>query len=256
MSLFTLSVSFITYFHYFNDGAWNLVFAFLTLVYCLGGWFYDIIREATFQGHHTRKVQQNILLGMMLFILSETMLFFSLFWAFFHFSIAPSIWIGGVWPPVGITTINPLGLPLLNTAILLLSGFYLTKSHNALLARNRYITSDSLCITIILGLVFTTVQLIEYRTATFSINDGVYGSIFYLLTGFHGFHVIIGAVFLIVCFIRFGLWHFNDKHHIGYACAIWYWHFVDVVWIIVYLCVYCWGSSSTTELLNLSTFFG
>ena len=242
MSLMSIALGFITYFHYYNMGLAHLIFGFLFFCFCLTGWFLDVIREATYQGFHTSKVQQNIYLGMLLFILSEAMFFFSFFWAFFHFTLSPSIWIGGTWPPKGIMCIDPYGFPLVNTILLLTSGIYITISHLAIRLGHRHLTSFGIFATIVHGTVFSFIQLFEYNTALFSINDGVYGSIFYMTTGFHGLHVLVGTIFLIVCLLRHLAYHFTKKHHVGFVCAIWYWHFVDVVWVLLYLCIYIWGA--------------
>jgi cytochrome c oxidase subunit 3 len=242
MALWSTALGFIMYFNYFNNGSFHLLFGIFSVAFCLTGWFLDVIREATFQGFHTYKVQQNVYLGMLLFIVSEIMFFFSFFWGFFHFSLSPSIWIGGIWPPKGIVPINPLSLPLLNTVLLLTSGIYITIGHHSLKLGRRNATTYAILATIAHGVIFSGIQLYEYNTAPFSINDSVYGSIFYMTTGFHGIHVLVGTIFLIVCLIRHLDYQFFIKHHVGFVCAIWYWHFVDVVWIFLYLCVYIWGS--------------
>ena len=242
MSLWSTALGFILYFHYFNYGWLHLLVGIFSVCLCLTGWFVDVIREATFQGYHTLKVQQNIYLGMLLFIVSEIMFFFSFFWAFFHFSLSPSIWIGGIWPPEGIFTINPWSFPLLNTMLLLTSGIHITIGHFALKLGKYEEVRNSIWLTVGHGIIFSCIQWFEYRSAPFSINDSVYGSIFYMTTGFHGIHVLVGTIFLIVCGIRHEYQHLFRKHHVGFVCAIWYWHFVDVVWIFLYLCVYIWGS--------------
>lgn len=213
------------------------------LLYVIFSWFDDIVDEATYQGHHTFKVQQGIRLGFLLFVLSEVMFFFSFFWAFFHYSLCPSIWIGGVWPPVGIKTIDWSNFPLWNTLILISSGFTLSVTHRSLVLGERVHGQYFLLFTILYGILFTLVQLYEYKySVPFNINDSVYGSIFFLLTGFHGFHVIIGTIFLFVCSIRYYYKHFLKAHHVGFECALIYWHFVDVVWLFLFLVVYIWGS--------------
>lgn len=231
------------YFHYFNNGVIYLLVGIFCVCVCLSGWFYDIIREATFQGFHTFKVQQNIYLGMLLFIVSEVMFFFSFFWAFFHFSLAPSIWIGGIYPPKGITPVDPWGFPILGTALLLISGIYITIAHHLLRMGQNGPAGSAILVTIFLAIIFTGIQWFEYNNALFSINDSVYGSIFYMTTGFHGIHVFVGTIFLLVCYIRNKNGHFDNRHHVGFICAIWYWHFVDVVWVFLYLFVYVWGST-------------
>jgi cytochrome c oxidase subunit 3 len=214
---------------------------FSVLILCF--WFRDIIREATFEGHHTMAVQRGIRLGMILFIISEIMFFFSFFWAFFHSSLVPAIQIGCVWPPKGIKTFNTWGVPFLNTIILLSSGATITVVHYAILSKLRNSANNYLIITIFYGVIFTFFQAYEYISAPFDISDGIFGSTFYLLTGFHGFHVLIGTIFLIVCLYRQLMYHFTRTSHVGFECAAWYWHFVDIVWIILFICLYWWGGS-------------
>lgn len=234
-----------------------LPFGFLWFFFGFISWLWDIIIEATFEGHHTFAVQKGLRLGFVLFIVSEIIFFFSFFWAFFHSSVSPSIWIGAVWPPLGIQTIYPWGLPLLNTAILLSSGVTVTWAHKAIATRRytnvtetdkrnaynaRAEVIKALTATILLGAFFTSIQLFEYQHSAFAINDGIYGSVFFMLTGFHGFHVLVGTIFLVVCLFRHLAYHFTRDHHLGLEIAIWYWHFVDVVWIFLFIFVYVWGS--------------
>lgn len=178
---------------------------------------------------------------MILFIVSEVMFFFSFFWAFFHSSLSPSIWIGCVWPPIGIEPINPWGLPFLNTIILISSGVSVTYAHRSMLASYRNGVSIGLFYSILLGVLFTFLQIFEYTVAPFNINDSIYGSIFYVSTGFHGLHVILGTVFLFVTLIRHLKYHFLVEHHFGFEASIWYWHFVDIVWIFLFVVIYWWG---------------
>ncbi len=353
LSLFAVTTGAVLYFHTFRYGQVVLLFGFGTLVFCTCCWLRDIIRESTFEGHHTSRVQRGLKLGMVLFILSEIMFFFSFFWAFFHSSLSPSIQIGGVWPPSGIVVFDPWGVPLLNTLILLTSGASVTWAHyivrsrfiryfhetrgfksiyrlfvlpnrefwrfrytrawfrseainvkknfvgvirlhqvsiarlNGLLLFSRYVIKHprtlvsfywnpfsqtkfnqwlidvlrtyfafnrffdrswhhlifSLIITISLGVLFTIIQFYEYKHAPFTISDSIYGSTFFLTTGFHGLHVLVGTLFLLVCVYRAIAYHFTRTHHVGFECAIWYWHFVDVVWLGLYLSVYHWGGS-------------
>jgi len=222
-------------------------FFFLTLVAIL--WWRDVIREGTFEGKHTSVVQKGLKMGMILFILSEVMFFFSFFWAFFNFSLSPSVQFGGIWPPYGICVFNYADVPLLNTLILLLSGVFVTWTHNEILSKkstNNFKAIFSLFMTIILAFLFTVLQAFEYIEASFSIADSAYGSIFFMATGFHGFHVIIGTLFLAVCLVRLIQYHFTRNHHLGLEFAIWYWHFVDVVWLFLYLVVYWWSGLSIT----------
>jgi cytochrome c oxidase subunit 3 len=239
--VFQFLLTLLLFFHNYSNIINKIFFGTLILIFIICLWFYNIIIEATFQGNHTKKVQKGLKMGMILFITSEIMFFFSFFWCFFHSSLAPSIWIGNVWPPIGVEFINFWHLPLLNTIILLSSGVSLTLAHRLLVFGDTVKVIEGLLLTIAWGLFFTFLQYTEYKYTTFSINDSVYGSIFFLLTGFHGFHVILGTILLISCLLRFYFGHFIAVQHIGFECSIWYWHFVDVVWIFLYLLIYCWG---------------
>nr|YP_011018081.1 cytochrome c oxidase subunit 3 [Eucosmetus incisus]WQH58279.1 cytochrome c oxidase subunit 3 [Eucosmetus incisus] len=205
-------------------------------------WWRDIIRESTFQGKHTNKVVKGLKLGMILFIISELFFFISFFWAFFHSSLAPTIDIGMKWPPMGIETFNPMEIPLLNTTILLTSGISITWAHHTLINKNHNNTVKAIALTAMLGVIFTMLQMYEYMEAKFCISDSVYGSSFFMATGFHGIHVIIGTTFLIVTLMRTMKFHFSNHHHFGFEASAWYWHFVDVVWIFLYISIYWWGS--------------
>ena len=187
-------------------------------------------------------VQQGLRQGVLLFIVSEIMFFFAFFWAFFDASIKPAIVLGGVWPPDGLEILNPWGVPLLNTVILLTSGATVTWAHHGIVAGAKNSSQIGLLLTVILAAIFTGLQVLEYLDAPFSISDGVYGSTFFMATGFHGFHVFIGTVFLFICLIRLNLNHFTKEHHFGFEAAAWYWHFVDVVWLFLFVTVYWWGS--------------
>nr|YP_010591420.1 cytochrome c oxidase subunit III [Stethoconus japonicus]UFQ24457.1 cytochrome c oxidase subunit III [Stethoconus japonicus] len=219
-----------------------LVLGMMIIVMTMYQWWRDITREATFQGKHTNKVISGMKMGMILFIVSEVLFFVSFFWAFFHSSLSPSIEIGMFWPPKGITPFNPMGIPLLNTVILLTSGLTITWAHHSMMEKNFNQTKHSILMTIILGAYFTLLQGYEYYESMFSISDSVYGSCFFLATGFHGIHVIIGSTFITVCLIRHLMKHFSSKHHFGFEAAAWYWHFVDVVWLFLYTTIYWWGS--------------
>nr|BAH10492.1 cytochrome c oxidase subunit III [Rudarius ercodes] len=205
-------------------------------------WWRDIVREGTFQGHHTPPVQKGLRYGMILFITSEAFFFLGFFWAFYHASLAPTPELGGCWPPTGILTLDPYEVPLLNTAVLLASGVTVTWTHHSIMEGQRKPAIHSLLMTIVLGLYFSVLQGLEYAEAPFTIADGVYGSTFFVATGFHGLHVIIGSTFLAVCLYRLIKHHFTSHHHFGFEAASWYWHFVDLVWIFLYLSMYWWGS--------------
>lgn len=195
----------------------------------------------TYLGNHTYAVQRGLNLGVGLFIASEVFFFLAIFWAFFHSSISPSVELGAQWPPMGIDGVNPFELPLLNTVILLSSGVTVTYAHHSLIEGNRKGALYGTIVTIILAILFTGLQGLEYTVSSFTISDSVYGSCFYFGTGFHGLHVIIGTAFLAVGLWRTLAYHFTDHHHLGLESGILYWHFVDVVWLFLYISVYYWG---------------
>ena len=208
-------------------------------------WWRDVRREATFEGYHTPVVQIGMRFGMALFIASEVMFFAAFFWAFFTSSLFP---VGGVWPPKGITPFNPFEFPFLNTLILLLSGTTVTWAHHSLLEGNYKGLIQGLTVTVLLGLSFTCVQVYEYTHAAFHFTGGIYPSTFFMATGFHGFHVIIGTTFLAVCLWRSKRGDFTPTHHFGLEAAAWYWHFVDVVWLFLFVCIYWWGMGVAVPL--------
>ena len=205
-------------------------------------WWRDVTREASFQGKHTEKVERGIRIGIILFITSEVLFFFAFFWAFFHSSLSPNIEVGRVWPPAGVHALNPFDVPLLNTCVLLSSGATITWAHIAIIEDLWLESAISLTITVLLGGYFTVLQAIEYIMASFGISDRAYGSTFYVATGFHGLHVIIGTTFILVILYRHLSFHFSRTHHFGFEASAWYWHFVDVVWLFLYMCIYWWGS--------------
>ncbi|WP_265569383.1 cytochrome c oxidase subunit 3 [Sphingomicrobium nitratireducens] len=218
----------------------------LGVVFTMFSWWMDVVKEAH-AGDHTPVVQLHLRYGMILFIASEVMFFVAWFWAFFDASLFPSAVdaVGGQFPPTGQEVIDPFGYPLLNTMILLCSGTTVTWAHHALIHGDREGLKKGLLATIALGLVFTSIQAYEYAHAPFAFSqlDGgtIYGSTFYMATGFHGFHVIVGTIFLIICYIRATKGHFTPKQHFGFEAAAWYWHFVDVVWLFLFVAVYVWG---------------
>nr|YP_006460287.1 cytochrome c oxidase subunit III [Ochlodes venata]ADI75322.1 cytochrome c oxidase subunit III [Ochlodes venata] len=236
----TLVTGMVKWFHNFNMNL--LILGYLIIILTMYQWWRDICREGTFQGKHTTFVLKGLRWGMILFIVSEIFFFISFFWAFFHSSLSPNIEIGSSWPPVNIIPFNPFQIPLLNTIILITSGVTVTWAHHALMENNFTQTKHSLLITIILGIYFTILQAYEYYEASFSIADSIYGSTFFMATGFHGIHVIIGTIFLLTCFIRHLFYHFSNKHHFGFEAAAWYWHFVDVVWLFLFISIYWWGN--------------
>nr|UIR97930.1 cytochrome c oxidase subunit 3 [Cyphoderus sp.] len=235
-----MTTGIVKWFHSFNFTI--MIFGLTTLVVTCIQWWRDISRESTFQGLHTFIVAKGMRWGMILFITSEVLFFFSFFWSFFHSSLAPTMEIGLNWPPTGITPFNPIQVPLLNTIILLSSGVTITWAHHGIMENKFSQSLQGLLLTVILGIYFTCLQAMEYLEASFSIADSAYGSTFFVATGFHGLHVIIGTTFLIVCLARLANCHFSSHHHFGFEAAAWYWHFVDVVWLFLYLTIYWWGS--------------
>ena len=225
-----------------NRGFFLLFLGSTLLFFVCISWWYTIVLESTFIGFHTSRVQFGLRFGICLFILSEIFFFLGFFWAYFHCSLSPNVELGSSWPPVGILALDPFLLPLVNTLILLTSGATVTWSHCSL--KDSAITSfhTSLTITLLLGLVFSLNQVYEFFCCSFTIADGAYGSCFFLATGFHGLHVIIGTLFLGASLVRGLCGHFTPSRHLGFEFATWYWHFVDVVWVLLFLFIYIWGS--------------
>lgn len=246
LCLLFLTSSAVLWFHTGVSTFFNFSLIVLIISSCL--WFRDVIREGTFEGHHTIEVQTSLKYGMFLFIISEVMFFFSFFWTFFHSSLSPTTQIGSIWPPLEIAVLNTWEVPALNTAILLTSGASITLAHYAILKNARDDIINGFLITLFLAVLFTSFQLMEYFGASYHISDSVYGSVFFTLTGFHGIHVFIGTCFILVCFFRFLNYHFTPNHHFGFQAASWYWHFVDVVWILLFCTVYLWGNSYNDSL--------
>ena len=230
-------------FHGYAGGASTRQRGRALLVYAMYVWWRDIVREGTREGQHTTRVQLGLRFGMILFIVSEVMFFVAFFWAFFWSAMAPTPEIGSVWPPRGIEVLSAWEVPFLNTLILLTSGAAVTWAHHAIVAGRRNEAVQALRVTVSLATAFTALQVFEYVNATFTISDSIYGSTFYMATGFHGFHVFIGTVFLAVCLVRLVNHHFTKRHHFGFEAAAWYWHFVDVVWLFLFVSVYWWGGN-------------
>jgi len=235
---------------YMHDGPpFVLLIGTAILFYTFYGWWRDVIRESLTRKFHTDIVSHGLRVGMILFIASEVMFFFAFFWAFFHASVPfLSLVAAEVWPPEGIVPFNPWNIPFLNTLILLTSGATITVAHHAVAAGDNRKAAQWLLYTVILGLIFTCFQAYEYAVAEFALTDGIYGSAFYLATGFHGFHVIVGTLFLIVCYFRAKNDQFKAEKHIGFEAAAWYWHFVDVVWLFLFVSIYWWGKGDAVIL--------
>jgi len=228
--------------HGFSNARYFLFLALITLISSMSFWFRDVISEATYLGNHTLAVQRGLNMGVALFIVSEALFFLAIFWAFFHSALSPTIEMGAHWPPMGIDAVNPFELPLLNTVILLSSGVTVTYAHHSLIQGNRSGALYGLVFTVVLAMIFTAFQGIEYSVSSFTISDGTFGSCFYFGTGFHGLHVIIGTAFISVGLWRVLAYHSTDNHHLGLESSILYWHFVDVVWLFLFISIYYWGS--------------
>ncbi|MCY4431866.1 MAG: cytochrome c oxidase subunit 3 [Rhodospirillales bacterium] len=247
----TLAVGGIMYMHELAYGSAVLAIGSLLVAFTMVVWWRDVVREAEHEGHHTPVVQLGLRYGMVLFIASEVMFFVAWFWAFFDASlfadeaqqVARVTFTGGTWPPTGVEVFAPFHLPLLNTIILLTSGATVTWAHHALREGKRSGLIQGLCVTVALGVAFTAVQAFEYAHAPFAFTDGIYSSTFFMATGFHGAHVLIGSIFLIVCLARSIAGHFKPEQHFGFEAAAWYWHFVDVVWLFLFFAIYWWGGS-------------
>ncbi|MGL5361471.1 MAG: cytochrome c oxidase subunit 3 [Bosea sp. (in: a-proteobacteria)] len=222
------------------------------VLYTMLSWWRDVMREAEYQGHHTRVVQIHHRYGMMMFIASEVMFFVAWFWAYFDAALyageaiqyTRTELLGAQWPPKGIQTFDPWHLPLLNTLILLTSGTTVTWAHHALIEGDREGLKKGLWLTVILGALFTICQVYEYSHAAFGFSGNIYGATFYMATGFHGAHVLIGTIFLAICLWRAYQNHFTPQQHLGFEFAAWYWHFVDVVWLFLFAAIYVWGAGT------------
>nr|AEP27689.1 cytochrome c oxidase subunit III [Apoderus coryli] len=239
-SALSIMIGLIKWFHMYETNL--LYFSLVMMIIIVYHWWRDIIRESTFQGNHTLKVTTGLRWGMILFITSEILFFVSFFWGFFHNSLSPSIEMGMTWPPKGIYPFNPMSIPLLNTLILLTSGISITWAHHSIMENNYKQAFQGLFVTVLLGIYFTILQGFEYIEAPFNISDSAYGSSFFMATGFHGLHVMIGTMFLLINLMRLYLNHMSSNHHFGFEAAAWYWHFVDVVWLFLYMSMYWWGS--------------
>ena len=237
-----LAVGLIWYMH--GKGPWLFALGVVGMLYTMLMWWRDIVREAEHEGHHTPIVQIGMRYGMIMFIASEVMFFVAWFWAYFEFAFYPREPSGSVWPPKGVITFDPFDLPFLNTLILLTSGTTITWAHHALLHGDRKGLKLGLLLTVILGVLFTACQAYEYHHAAFGFSGSIYSSTFFMATGFHGAHVIIGTVFLIVCLLRANAGQFTTQQHLGFEFAAWYWHFVDVVWLFLFAAIYVWGAGA------------
>nr|YP_010723002.1 cytochrome c oxidase subunit 3 [Leptographium procerum]WDW21007.1 cytochrome c oxidase subunit 3 [Leptographium procerum]WDZ67189.1 cytochrome c oxidase subunit 3 [Leptographium procerum] len=242
ISLYTLTTSAALSMHNFTNAYIFVYLGVFSLVSSMFFWFRDIISESTFLGDHTLAVQKGLNLGVILFIVSEGLFFLAIFWAFFHSALTPTVEIGAQWPPLGIEPVNPFELPLLNTVILLSSGATVTYAHHSLIQGKRKGALYGSIFTVLLAVIFTGFQGLEYNVSSFTISDGAFGTCFFFGTGFHGVHVIVGTIFLSIALWRIYAYHLTDNHHLGFEAGILYWHFVDVVWLFLYISIYYWGS--------------
>ena len=240
--LLAITTSLVLRMHGFTLSGYNLNLGLFSLVFSMSLWFRDVISEATYLGNHTLAVQRGLNMGIGLFIVSEALFFLAIFWTFFHSALSPTGELGAHWPPSGVESINPFELPLLNTIILLCSGVTVTYGHHSVIQGNRSGALYGLYFTIVLALEFTALQALEYSVSQFTIADGTFGSCFYFGTGFHGFHVMIGTAFIAVGLWRVLAYHSTDNHHLGLESGILYWHFVDIVWLFLFISMYYWGS--------------
>jgi cytochrome c oxidase subunit 3 len=236
----------------------------ILIIFFMSKWWAEVVKES-FLLFHTIIVKKGLKVGFALFIVSEIMFFFGFFWAYFYNALSPSIFVGGVWPPFAINPFNPLTLPLANTGILLTSGLTITYAHMFMNINHFKQAKEGILLTICLAVLFIFIQFQEFYHAPFSISDGIYGSTFFMITGLHGFHVIIGMIFILICYIRYQISFLNSENvnvvepiksifnnngfhetyyfksrevFTGFVTGSWYWHFVDVVWIYVYIFLY------------------
>ena len=221
---------------------WGPIAGILAIVICMFFWWKDVIYETVVETVHNKITEIGMRYGMALFIASEFMFFVAFFWAFFSAALFPTEAIGFQWPPADVKTFPPFELPFMMTLILLLSGCTVTWAHHAVLENNQKDLVNALGLSVFLGFFFLCFQMYEYSHAYFGFTDGIYSSTFYMATGFHGFHVFVGTIFLAVCWYRAAKGHFTAEKHFGFEAAAWYWHFVDVVWLFLFVAVYWWGS--------------
>jgi cytochrome c oxidase subunit 3 len=241
VAAFVTAYGAVQYFQDRADKTWLAIGLALVLATMLG-WWRDVVREAQSGHEHTDTVRHGLRVGMGLFIASEVMFFVAFFWAFFNAALGVNPHVTQ-WPPSGIEPLHTWTLPFINTLILLSSGLAVNWAHHGLREGHRKPLTWGLMLAVGLGIAFLTLQVHEYGEATFGFKEGVYPSVFYMATGFHGFHVFVGVCFLAVCWLRSLKGHFTPRQHVGFEAAAWYWHFVDVVWLFLFVWVYWWGNS-------------
>ena len=233
-------------------GLKGVVIGLISVLLVMVFWWKDVIYESVTEKVHNEITEVGLRFGMALFIASEVMFFVAFFWAFFNAALFPIEQIGFVWPPENIEIIPPFDLPFLMTMILLLSGCTVTWAHHAVLEGDNENLVKALGLSVFLGVFFLGFQVYEYGHAAFGFTDGIYASTFYMATGFHGFHVLVGTIFLAVCWRRAKRGHFTPEKHFGFEAAAWYWHFVDVVWLFLFIAIYWWGNTAGMDLSHLA----
>jgi len=241
VAAFVTAYGAVTYFHN-RDQPWLMIAGLVLVVLTMALWWRDVVREAQIEHAHTEVVRHGLRVGMALFIASEVMFFVAFFWAFFNAALGVNPTVEQ-WPPANIEPMHTWTLPFLNTVILLSSGLAVNWAHHAVRENHRGKIKLGLLVAVLLGAIFLGVQIYEYGEAAFSFKEGVYPTVFYMATGFHGFHVFVGVCFLTVCLVRATRGDFTPRQHVGFEAAAWYWHFVDVVWLFLFVWVYWWGNS-------------
>lgn len=241
-AVFLMLTGFAAYLNYYISGLFCFFLGVFFVILAFVFWCRDLIRELTFLGRSSLLVESNIRWAFWFFIVSEALLFFSFFWAFFHSAFEPVVQIGAVWPPMESIQMNSLGIPIVNTIFLLASGAALTWAQYGIIGGQAREVKLGFAVLFAYAVFFMMSQWHEYVVAFHQVNDSVFGSTMYILTMFHGLHVLIGSIFLFICFIRFLLGHFKTVSYLALTLAAWYWHFVDVVWVLVFLWIYLWGT--------------
>ena len=241
-SILSLLIGLTMTFHMKIGGTELFIVSLISLIISVYFWWREIVIEGSYQGLHSYIVSSMLSMGFLLFVLSEALIFFSFFFGYFYNSLIPSVEVGGLWPPVGIVSLDPSAIPFFNTVILFFSGVCVTASQHFIVSNNKKLAVFYLFFSILLGFIFLFLQFYEYKYSLFSIADSVFGASFFLLTGFHGSHVLIGVLFLIVSLFRLAFYHFSSSSHLNATFASIYYHFVDVVWIFLFAVIYCWGT--------------
>lgn len=240
ISIMSIMIGNIMYMNKYKEGTVIIVVSIISLIININNWWGEVIKEGTIRGEHSNKVQEGIMKGFILFVISEICIFLTLFFSFFYSSIIPEVNIGGIWPPIGIRTIEYKSIPLINTALLFFSGISITSAQYYIKGGKERESKRYIIYTIILGTIFVYLQYIEYSLSLFSLSDSIYGSLFFSLTGFHGVHVIMGIIFIIIAYLR--LPQSSISHHLNFVLSAIYYHFVDIVWIFLYAILYIWSS--------------